>query len=140
MSDTDTYLAISWSLSRGRDTYGYNIARLRDTVTGKAYRCMGGGYDMTGTVFGEWLENTHQDALRAIADQAGARYVGSERIRNDAAGALYGMVELSDGRISLDGACGLSSMYRVARAIGLELRQTVSTRGNLTGIVVTASA
>lgn len=39
-------LALSWSVSRGRDTYGYNICRLDDTSTGERFKCMGGGYDM----------------------------------------------------------------------------------------------
>jgi hypothetical protein len=46
-----TYLAISWAISRGRDTYGYNICRLDDTLIDVRYRCMGA---MT------WWELAHQ--------------------------------------------------------------------------------
>jgi hypothetical protein len=52
-----THLNISWSVSRGQDTYGYNICRLDDTRTGKRYHLNGGGYDMIGTVLGDWLED-----------------------------------------------------------------------------------
>lgn len=43
-------LTISTGTSRGRETHGYPIVRLRDSETGKLYRCMGGGYDMVGIV------------------------------------------------------------------------------------------
>lgn len=61
-----TFLSLSWSVSRGRDTYGYNIARLDDRNTGERFRCMGGGYDMVGTVFGDWLEKTFQSELTEL--------------------------------------------------------------------------
>lgn len=73
---TTTYLDLSWSTSRGRDTYGWNICRLDDTSTGKRYRCNGGGYDMAGTVFADWMQATYQQELRAISDRAHARYFG----------------------------------------------------------------
>lgn len=63
-------LALSWSVSRGRDTYGYNICRLDDTSTGDRFKCMGGGYDMQGTVFGEWLAANYQPELLALKDRA----------------------------------------------------------------------
>lgn len=63
-------LALSWSVSRGRDTYGYNICRLDDTSTEERFKCMGGGYDMQGTVFGSWLEAGYQDRLVELKDRA----------------------------------------------------------------------
>lgn len=74
------HLRMSWSVSRGRDTYGYNICKLTDGNTGKQYRCMGGGYDMQGTVFGDWLEANYPDRLAA-----GSRdlYIGDD-------GKIYG--------------------------------------------------
>ena len=147
---TGTYLSIRWGISRGRDTYGYNVVTLTDQTTGKKYRAKGGGYDMTGTVFGEWLQDAHQDALRVIAHCAAAYYDGTgngytaragERWQpSNRNGLLYGMTEFHDGRIVLDGACGIESMTRVAEAIGLELTRTYKTsgrnRGETTGWVV----
>ncbi len=47
-------LEFKWTVSRGRDSYGYNICTLR--VDGaKVSACNGGGYDMKGTSFGNWL-------------------------------------------------------------------------------------
>jgi hypothetical protein len=134
----DTYkLVTSTGTSRGRDTYGYTIVRLDDTSTGKRYRTNGGGYDMVGTVFGEWLQDRFQDRLMAIADRVHVQYdfSTSPRIRteNTAPDALYGMARLINlkgegkkhfgaDRIALDGACGINSMIRIAEAIGLEVR------------------
>jgi len=62
-----TYLALSWSVSRGRDTYGYNICRLDVEHGGKRYRCNRGGYDMVGTVVADWLCGTYQERLQTLA-------------------------------------------------------------------------
>lgn len=137
MSDDTRLLSISWSISRGRETDGYNICRLDDSDTGKRFRCMGGGYDMTGTVFGEWLQETYQERLAGIRQLAAARYSDGKRIRNDAPEALYGMVDHVGGRVSVDGACGISSMERIAKEIGLSVRHIVNRRGNLTALLVT---
>jgi len=124
-----TYLALSWSISRGVETYGYNICRLDDTsATGKRYRCMGGGYDMVGTVFGDWLADRYQDRLLAYCSKM-----------PDEAAKLYWLrivTQRHGPRISLDGACGLDSMIRVAEAIGLTVRRTSNRKGHTTGFNV----
>lgn len=143
------HLALSWSISRGRDTYGYNIARLDDTTTGKRYRTCGGGYDMTGTVFGEWLQDRYQAELRNIAHCAGNYYSkagGYQTIRSadgrSPYGAwLYGMTRNDDtGAVTLDGACGLSTMIDIAAAIGLDVMRIGDKRGRTTGFIVSARA
>lgn len=59
------YLEFKWTVSRGRDTYGYNICTLY--VDGeRVARCNGGGYDMEGTVFGNFLARNYADRLRAL--------------------------------------------------------------------------
>lgn len=55
-------LYIKWGTSRGRDTYGYTTCTLSENgrkITG----CNGGGYDMRGTVFGNWLASAYRDRL-----------------------------------------------------------------------------
>lgn len=55
-------LEIKWTVSRARDTSGYNVCTLY--VDGrKAARCNGGGYDMKGTVLGNWLASAFADRL-----------------------------------------------------------------------------
>ena len=110
-------LTISWSVSKGQYTYGYNICRLDDRNNGKRFRCMGGGYDMIGTVFGEWLQHYYQPELLKIKD-----------------GGFYGMKYLANkNKVSIDGACGIESMIRIAEAIGLEVERDYIAKGRRRG-------
>ena len=55
-------LVFKWGVSRGRDTYGYTICSLY--VDGKKVAsCNGGGYDMKGTCFGDWVAVRFKDEL-----------------------------------------------------------------------------
>lgn len=55
-------LEFKWTVSRGRDTYGYNICSLY--VDGrKVSSCNGGGYDMEGTALGSWIAKRFKDEL-----------------------------------------------------------------------------
>lgn len=153
MSAATTYLRLGYGTSRGRDTYGYNIVRLTDETSGRTFRCMGGGYDMVGTVLAEWAQETHQDRLLALADRA--FYVspvdGPYRRTDDESSAFYGMtrheygdaVPVAPTRVTLDGACGVESILRILKAAGLSLTRTYKTsgrnRGETTGWLVEVS-
>lgn len=126
-------LSISTGESRARDTYGYTIVRLKDSETGKLYRCSGGGYDMVGTVLAAWLEDVHADKLRELAHagRAHATYSKSGGYKSGT-GELYGMTYHADeDRVSLDGACGVESVRRIAEAAGVTLR-SIPTRSGYT--------
>lgn len=147
------HLALSWTVSRARDTYGYNVCRLEDGQ--KVYRADGGGYDMTGTVFGEWLADAYQDRLLKIArrayyvsngegvkaregEQASMRWVGTPGKPKVTPGLLYGMYHYpKEKRVSLDGGCGIESMLTIALAIGLDVQRTGNRKGHTTGFIVT---
>lgn len=138
-----TYLELKWTVSRGREIYGYNIVTLTDTESGKKYKAMGGGYDMRGTVFGEWLEDVHADDLVGIAGRAHIiRPLTGERHTQDYRVSLYGMTASYKDtarpiHIHLDGACGFESMRAIAEAIGLTARwANVDRKGNARGIIV----
>ena len=96
------FLSFKWSVSRGRDTYGYNICSLWVDGT-KVEGCNGGGYDMMGTCLGNWMEKKFQQELKTLDINQ-----------------FYGLRE-HDGVRYLDGACGFSSMERVANALGYKL-------------------
>ncbi|HKN42978.1 MAG TPA: hypothetical protein VJW23_03575 [Propionibacteriaceae bacterium] len=129
-----TYLSLKWTTSRAHDTYGYNVITLTDERTGKKYRAMGGGYDMVGTVFADWLSDTHRDELRDWAGPLG--WENPEATVKQVKG-FYGAIQMPTGRVRLDGACGLDSIMRVARALGLEIERTFKptgpSRGETTG-------
>lgn len=134
MSYQSTYLPLSWSVSRGRDTYGYNICRLDDRSTGLRYRCTGGGYDMVGTVLGEWLQSMHQSRLQLLKENGpqgkpvlvdcGYSMPGWMK-RED----LYGLTFAPDGRAIVDGACGVESVIKVAEACGISITRDWDRRG-----------
>lgn len=124
-----TYLDLKWTVSRGRDTYGYNIATLTDRNTSKRYRTCGGGYDMTGTVFGQWLTETHQERLLKLKPES-VPYTGS-RTQHP---TLYGLFFKTDtGAAYCDGGCGIESMLRIAETIGLSVEKTHTKRGRCDG-------
>lgn len=134
------HLSITWGVSKGRDTYGYNICRLDDRATGKRYRCMGGGYDMIGTVFGNWLSDVYQDRLKYLFDSrkhedCGYGVKGYRKIPD-----LYGLTLSPSGVAQLDGACGKSSMQAVAEAIGLEVQWQGDRKGRTIGYFVQDTA
>jgi hypothetical protein len=134
------HLKISWSTSKGRETYGYNICRLDDSLTGKRYKTCGGGYDMNGTVFADWLQDCFQSELMALKDRA--YYVDDGHSLSTPArpASFYGMYDNTrskKGNITLDGGCGLESIIKIAKAIGLEIQreciQTGKRRGETIG-------
>lgn len=56
-------LQFRWTVSRGRETYGYNICTLlADGV--RVAACNGGGYDMKGTALGNFIAANFADRLR----------------------------------------------------------------------------
>ena len=115
------FLEYKWTISRGRDTYGWNICTLWDGD--RAYRCNGGGYDMQGTVFGEWLMANHMEEI-------------IEKVKPyDESNCNYGFHFRND-KYYLDGACGLDSMIRIAEKIGLEIERLVDKKGHLKGLYV----
>jgi hypothetical protein len=124
-------LQLKWGTSRGRDTYGYTICSLY--VNGhKVASCNGGGYDMRGTVLGDWMEQEFQSELLALANQVKrvvytderGKWLGGQEFREG--GGHYGMTAAlcrETGkyvRVALDGACGWESMRKILNAIGLD--------------------
>lgn len=116
------YLELKWTISKARDTYGYNICTLKDGE--KKYRCSGGGYDMEGTVFGEWLWANHKDKIIEII---------TPRI-NEFYGFKDGKEYCQPGKFWLDGSCGLDCMIKIAKAIGLSVERDY--RKSLKGFMI----
>lgn len=62
-------IEIKWGTSRGQNTYGYTTCALRHQGE-RIASCNGGGYDMRGTVLGNFLTWAFPDELRAIPLEA----------------------------------------------------------------------
>lgn len=99
---------------------------------------MGGGYDMVGTVFGNWLAANYQAELMTLKDRAGAVWNAAGGFKSaDREDRLYGMMyQEKDGIILLDGACGIECMIRIAEAIGLEVERDYIAKGRRRGETV----
>ena len=113
-----------WTTSHNRDTYGYNICTLRDKRGNKINSNCGGGYDMKGTAFGEFITEYFNDELKRLTANYGS---------GDNGGGYYGLVHYNNKthkrqkRASkntttyLDGGCGFSCMQSVFNKIGFKL-------------------
>lgn len=118
-------LSVKWSISKGRETYGYNICKLIDSSPeGKVFKCLGGGYDMLGTVLADWVEDQYQSELLLNSDKAYGTYEDgkykclSESGRFDHMYGMYKHVKSGEVvKITLDGACGVNSVERVIKEV-----------------------
>jgi hypothetical protein len=117
-------ITIKRGISRGRDTYGYNIVTAVSNV--KSYRCMGGGYDMLGTVMGDWFAAEHQAELVTLADGLKPKKYGAA---SKSYPDYYGLYADSKGSLYIDGACGLECVNAIIRACGYKIETCFSKRG-----------
>lgn len=98
----------------------------------------GGGYDKAGTALGQAIECLFKEELKALTPAS--IYPGPadpeevKRIRK-VPGALYGLSRYPNGTMSLDGACGLSCMLAVLRALGFTSVEIYDT-GKLSDMVI----
>ncbi|MFX0194847.1 MAG: hypothetical protein ACFFCW_01900 [Candidatus Hodarchaeota archaeon] len=145
------------TMSRGRDTYGYNICSL--WIDGhKVASCNGGGYDMQGTCLGNWIANNFQKELNQLNeeyygltfhnptfDPSQVVIDGKTIEERERAGLSLGLeryqsfysasskLPTEQHNIALlNGACGFSSMERIANAIGIKLHYVPTRSQNQT--------
>jgi hypothetical protein len=131
-------LVWKWTTSRAQESDGWNICTLYADGQ-KVGKTTGGGYDMRGTAYGQFIEAQYQDRLLKLHRRAGSRYSVSpsgdyKRLKTKKAhswsnhGELYGLTayynrgEAKPFRIGLDGGCGFTSMRKISRAIGLAFK------------------
>jgi hypothetical protein len=156
-------LAFKWTVSRARDTRGWNVCTLY--VDGqKVAQCNGGGYDMEGTVLGDWLANRFADRLRerVKAPMYGLTFhdpdfnpgkalvpdTGKTVEAMKAAGESFGLeryqavfsasspVPTETHRVPhLDGACGKASMIELLKAIGGQYTEVETTKNQTTATI-----
>ena len=100
-------LEVKWSVSRGRDTYGYNICRIN--TANKSYKTMGGGYDMVGTVLGDYLSDLLTDDEKQNALDA----------------QMYGIGK-HNGTFYIDGGVGEKCMVKLAKSAGYSVTSLYS--------------
>jgi hypothetical protein len=120
------HMEFVWTVSRGRDTYGYNICSLYiDGV--KVSSCNGGGYDMEGTALADWMESKYRLELTKLNsdDYYGLCFWNDKRKKRQKRWSKHCSV-------SLDGACGMSSMQEVLKRFGYMMEYVNSRSKNRT--------
>ena len=131
----ERHLVVKHSVSRGRDTYGYQIVALWDG--NKRFATCGGGYDMLGAVFGDWLSANYMDRLKELVpydEDLSMRMFQEKGYQPHQEN--YGLF-CRQGHWCVDGACGLSTMLGLAEKIGLSVKQLSDRRGYCTiGFIV----
>ncbi len=157
-------LEFKWTISRGRDTYGYNICSL--WLDGnKVSSCNGGGYDMEGTALADWIESAFQDELILLGSAAHSFYESDASgkfkgrfdnpghgprgwIDRDRGEQFYGMSSYChlDGKVwkvahvHLDGACGFESICQIVKALGYGLQYVSETKKSTAYIMAPSAA
>lgn len=134
-------LVWKWTTSRAQETAGYNICSLYADGVKMASTC-GGGYDMKGTAYGDFIQDEYQERLLKLHRRAGTRWSISpsgnykrlkpiKRAKEPWSagiwwrGELYGLAsyykrgETKPFKVCLDGGCGFESMQKIARNIGI---------------------
>lgn len=129
------HLSLTWSISKARDSYGYNRLTLRDAHTGSKHVTCGGGYCMTSAVLAMWADENLQDRLATITpDQA----VDLRLYGFYAKGlSMHGRPALA--RAHIDQGIGVSSVQNVLKAIGIEVEEVYDRskrNGKLIGFMV----
>jgi hypothetical protein len=146
------FLELKWTVSRGRDTYGYNICSLY--VDGKKVSsCNGGNYDMEGTALGLWVQAAFAEELvktvttefyglcfanphwkpsdETLAKEKEMGFIGLDRYRD-----FYSQtskVPTEKHIIPLiDGACGKSEVIKIINHLGYAMEYIPVRNKNLT--------
>jgi len=122
---TEKVLRFKWTVSRDRDTYGYNICSLYVNGT-KVSSCNGGGYDMQGTALGNWITDNFQDKLKKLPANYGScdNHKGFYGLSfyNSKTKKRQSRWSKDVNRAYVDGGCGFSSVERIIKAMKMNLK------------------
>ncbi len=94
-----------WSVSKGRDTYGYNICSLWYGKI-KVASCNGGGYDMSSTSISNFINLYFQDRLNSIPTEI-----------------EYGLCENNvDGNNYISYGIGINAVNKIIKHCGMNVK------------------
>ena len=116
-------LVFKWTTSKARATRGWNVCTLNDNRGNKISSTCGGGYDMKGTAFGQFIAHYFGEELKRLS----ANYGSFDK------GGFYGLRHYNNKtrksqkraskhtRTSIDGGCGFNCMLTILEKIGFSL-------------------
>lgn len=93
----------------------------------------GGGYDRAGAALGQAIEKLFGEELKGLTP--GYIWPPGDGIGAKVPHGLYGLTQHRDGKMSLDGACGIEQMLKVLRALGFTDTELYET-GKMSSMVV----
>ncbi|MEM3335450.1 MAG: hypothetical protein QXY47_05410 [Thermoplasmata archaeon] len=113
---------------------GYNGIYVRLYVNGQlAGSCGGGGYDMVGKVFSQWLNKNFNKRLRELAKKEIEEMKKNKKITyNNRGGGIYGLVvckEKNKINVYVDGTTGKSQVFKIIEAMNGKIEQLRNKRG-----------
>jgi hypothetical protein len=92
----------------------------------KGVRCTGGGYDMTGTCLGQFIEQNFPEQIKRLDSR---EFYGVGHWNTKTKRRQYRSSE--NTRTTIDGACGMSSMQDILKKIGFTMQYINETRGRV---------
>lgn len=118
-SERAEWLYQNWRYSALTFKYGNCVVRILDQRQQpiKHARCTGGGYDMTGTCLGKFIQHNFPEEIKRLdaGKYYGVTHYNPKRRR-------FVNKSSADTRTTLDGGCGLSSMQAILYRIGFKMR------------------
>ena len=107
-----------------------NVVKIKDSRGDfiKGVGCRGGGYDMTGTCLGQFIQKMFPDQIKRLdsRDFYGLHHRNMKR-RGQAA---FQAKASKHTRTTLDGGCGMQAMQNVLNRIGFKLQLVHSSRSS----------
>ena len=92
----------------------------------KGVRCKGGGYDMTGTCLGQFMEKNFPEQIKRLDSR---EFYGVHHWNTKTKKRQYRSSE--NTRTTIDGGCGMNSMRNILEKIGFKLEYINETRGKV---------
>lgn len=111
-------ISIKWTTSKARDSYGYNLVTLRENGRVKARTC-GGGYDMAGTVLGEYIARKFSAELLKLEIPMNQR--NGQDVR-EYYGLTYHDPNYDPGKAEVEGGT-IEEREKAGKSVGLERYQ-----------------
>lgn len=110
-------IEFKWSVSRGYNTYGYNICRVYIDGQKTKHAVNGGGYDMRGAAFSGWIKEIFSDELKKLDS---SKFYGlsfwNEKTKK------YQKRFSKNCRVYVDGACGFNCMGAILHHLGYTMK------------------
>ena len=92
----------------------------------KGVRCTGGGYDMTGTCVGQFVEQCFPEQIKRLDSR---EFYGLHHWNTKSKKRQHRSSE--NTRTTIDGGCGMNSMRNILEKIGFKLEYINETRGKV---------